>query len=108
MKKYYQAIQDFHDKYEMKGTNNEDMQFRLNLMIEELGELAQAVTKDKDREKVIEENVDLLNLTIGNFISLGVSPEEIDEAFWKKHKKIMNREKRETKDGKFRVSEFRK
>lgn len=108
MKKYYKAIQDFHDKYEMKGTNNEDMNFRLNLMIEELGELAQSITKNKDRKKIIEENIDLLNLTIGNFVSLGISLEEIDEAFWKKHKKIMNREKREIKDGKFRVSEFRK
>ena len=45
MKKYYDAIQKFHDKFQMKGTNNEDMTFRLNLFVEELGELAQGVTK---------------------------------------------------------------
>ncbi|MCK4635943.1 MAG: hypothetical protein KAT32_03690 [Candidatus Moranbacteria bacterium] len=43
MKKYYKAIEEFHKKFEMKGTNNEDMQFRLNLLVEELGELSQAI-----------------------------------------------------------------
>ena len=45
----------------MKGTNNEDMGFRLNLMTEELGELAQAVTRGKSREEIFEENIDILN-----------------------------------------------
>jgi len=106
MQKYYEAIQKFHDKFKMKGTNNEEMTFRLSLMIEELGELAQAITKGKSRGEIIEENIDLLNLIIGNFISLGVSPEEIDKAFWKKHEKIMNRKKKKI-NGKFRVSEFK-
>lgn len=106
MKEYYQAIEKFHDKFKMKGTNNEEMSFRLNLMIEELGELAQAVTKGKSRKEIIEENIDLLNLIIGNFISLGVSPDEIDKAFWKKWEKIMNRKKKKI-NGKFRVSEFK-
>jgi len=107
MKKYYNAIQEFHDKYEFKGTNNEDMQFRLNLLIEELGELSAAVTKGKGREELIEENIDLLNLTLGNFISIGATVEEIDKAFWKKHKRIMNREKRKIGKKNFRVSEFK-
>lgn len=106
MKEYYQAIQEFHKKFKMKGTNNEEMTFRLNLMIEELGELAQAVTKGKAKKEIIEENIDLLNLVIGNFISLGVSPEEIDKAFWKKYNKIINRKKKKV-NGKFRVSEFK-
>lgn len=106
MKKYYDAIAAFHEKFEMKGTNNEDMQFRLNLLIEELGELSAAVTKGKSKEELIEENVDLLNLVLGNFISMGVSVEEMDEAFWKKHEKIMNRKKKRFEDGKYRVSEF--
>jgi len=104
MKDYYNATAKFHKKFEMEGTNNEDMTFRLNLLIEELGELAQAITKGKPRQKVIEENIDLLNLVLGNFISMRVSVEEIDEAFWKKHKKIMNREKRLVGGEKFRVS----
>lgn len=107
MDKYYEAIQQFHDKYEFKGTNNEDMQFRLNLLIEELGELSAAVTKGKGRKEIIEENIDLLNLTLGNFISIGVTVEEIDQAFWEKHKKIMSREKRKIGKKRFRVSEFR-
>jgi NTP pyrophosphatase (non-canonical NTP hydrolase) len=89
----------------MKGTNNEDMQFRLNLMIEELGELAQAVTRGKTREEIFEENIDLLNLVLGNFVSMGASPKEIDAAFWRKHKKIMKREIKIV-NGKFRVSHF--
>lgn len=91
----------------MKGTNNEDMNFRLNLMIEELGELAQAITKGKTREEILEENIDLLNLVLGNFVSMNASLKEIDAAFWGKHKKIMSRKKKLI-NGKFRVSEFKK
>ncbi|NTU67064.1 MAG: pyrophosphatase [Candidatus Moranbacteria bacterium] len=106
MKKYFKAIQKFHDKHGMKESNNEDMQFRLNLMIEELGELAQAVTKGKSREEIIEENVDLFNLIVGNLISMEVSEEEFDEAFQNKYEKIMSREARNI-NGKVRISEFR-
>jgi NTP pyrophosphatase (non-canonical NTP hydrolase) len=107
MKKYYAAIAAFHKKYKMKGTNNEDMQFRLNLLVEELGELAAAVTKGKSREEFLEENVDLFNLTIGNLISTSITPEEFDKAFWKKYERIMNRKKKKI-NGKYRVSEFKK
>jgi NTP pyrophosphatase (non-canonical NTP hydrolase) len=107
MEKYYQAIESFHKKYKMKGTNNEDMTFRLNLLIEELGELAETVTKGKPRKDFVEENVDLFNLIIGNLISTGVTIEEFDKAFWEKHGKIMNRKKKKV-NGKFRVSEFKK
>ena len=107
MKKYYDATKAFHEKFEMRGTNNEDMQFRLNLLIEELGELSQAITKGKSREEILEENVDLLNLVLGNFVSMDISLEEIEEAFWKKHKKIMNRKKKFVGGKNFRVSEFK-
>lgn len=105
MRKYHEAIKKFHHKFKMKGTNNEDMQFRLNLLIEELGELAQAVTRGKTRKEIIEENIDLLNLVLGNFVSINASLKEIDEAFWKKHKKIMNR-KNKLINGKHRVSHY--
>ena len=107
MKKYYEAIEEFHQKFEMKGTNNEDMTFRLNLMIEELGELSQAITKGKDRDEIIEENIDLLNLVIGNFISMDVNIDEIDEAFWIKHKRIMDRKKKKVNNKNYRISEFK-
>jgi len=107
MKKYYEAIEKFHEKFEMKGTNNEDMTFRLNLMIEELGELSQAITKGKDRDEIIEENIDLLNLVIGNFISMDVNIDEIDEAFWIKHKRIMDRKKKKVNNKNYRISEFK-
>ena len=107
MEKYYAAIEAFHKKHKMKGTNNEEMTFRLNLMTEELGELAQAVTKGKPRRDFIEENVDIFNLIIGNLISMGVTLKEFEKAFWMKHEKIMNRRKKKV-NGKFRVSEFKK
>lgn len=107
MEKYYEAIAQFHKKFEMKGTNGEDMNFRLNLMTEELGELAQVVTKGKRREEFIEENIDLLILLIGNFVSMGISQKELDEAFWKKHAKIMQREKKLIDGKNFRISEFK-
>ena len=105
MKKYYEATKKFHRKFKMKGTNNEDMTFRLNLMIEELGELAQAVTRGKTREEIFEENIDLLNLVLGNFVSMGANLKEIDQAFWKKHEKIMNR-KTKIINGKIRVNHW--
>ncbi len=107
MKEYYKAIADFHKKFEMKGTNNEEMTFRLNLMTEELGELAQAVTKGKGKKAIVEENIDLLNLIIGNFVSLEISSEEIKKAFWEKHKKLMSREKKLVNGKNFRISEFK-
>ncbi len=108
MESYYCAIEAFHQKFEMKDTNNEDMTFRLNLLIEELGELAQAITKGKSEKEVIEENIDLLNLVIGNFVSLGVSYEDMDAAFWAKHHKIMDRSKKKMDNGTYRVSDFDK
>ncbi|NTW27051.1 MAG: nucleoside triphosphate pyrophosphohydrolase family protein [Candidatus Moranbacteria bacterium] len=107
MEKFYNAIAEFHEKNEMKGTNNEEMTFRLNLMTEELGELAEAVTKGKSREEFLEENIDLVILILGNMISTGIGVKEFEEAFWKKHEKIMSREKRKLNNGNFRVSEFR-
>jgi hypothetical protein len=38
---------------------------------------------------------------------MGATMKDIENAFWKKHEKIMNREKKLV-NGKFRVSEFRK
>lgn len=108
MREYYTAIKKFHRKYKMKGTNNEEMNFRLNLLVEELGELSSAVTKGRSKKEIVEENIDLLNLVIGNFVSLGVSLKEIDKAFWQKHEKIMNREKRKMPNGNYRVSAFLK
>ncbi len=64
MKKNYEAIEKFHKRFELKGTNNAEMTSRLNPMIEELDELSQAITKGKIRDDVIKENIDLLNLVI--------------------------------------------
>lgn len=105
MDSYYKAIEDFHRKFRMKGTNNEDMSFRLNLMVEELGELSEVVTKGKSRKDFLEENVDIFNLLLGNLVSMGVEMEEFDRAFWEKHRKIMGRKKKKI-NGKYRISGF--
>jgi NTP pyrophosphatase (non-canonical NTP hydrolase) len=105
MREYYNATKKFHKKFKMKETNSEDMNFRLNLLIEELGELSQAITRGKSREEIFEENIDLLNLIIGNFVSMNATLSEINEVFWKKHEKIMNR-KMKIINGKSRVSHY--
>jgi NTP pyrophosphatase (non-canonical NTP hydrolase) len=107
MEKYYQAIVDFHKKFKMKGTNNEEMTFRLNLLTEELGELAKAVTKGKPKKEVIEENIDLLYLVLGNFVSLGIKPRQIEKTFFDKHNRNMTHRKKRLKNGKYRVSAFK-
>jgi len=107
MKKYYNAIADFHKKFRMKGTNNENMNFRLNLLVEELGELAKAVTKGKPRAEIIGENIDLLYLVLGNFVSLGIEPNEIERAFFSKHNRNMTRKKKKLIGKNYRVSEFK-
>jgi hypothetical protein len=65
------------------------------------------VTKGKGKEAIVEENIDLLNLVIGNFVSLEIPVEEMEKAFWKKHEKIMGRKKRLISGKNFRISDFK-
>lgn len=97
------AVQAFHDKHDFKNTGGEEMTYRIALMSEELGEIAEAVTKGKDKETLAEEVADLYILLIGTAIAADF---DLKQAFWDKMDKIMQRESKMI-NGRIRVSEFR-
>ncbi len=96
-------VQAFHDKHDLKAKGGEELTYRVALMVEELGEMAEAITKGKPIEDLAEETADLLILLIGTAIAADF---DLKEAFWKKMDKIQQRESRMI-DGLIRVSEFR-
>ena len=63
------AVQAFHDKHRFKDTGGEEMTYRIALMAEELGEIAECVTKGKSKEQLAEECADLFILLIGTAIA---------------------------------------
>lgn len=96
-------VQAFHDKHDFKNTGGEDLPYRVALMAEELGEISSCVTKGKSKEDLAEETADLLILLMGTAISADF---DLNQAFWSKMDKIMQRESKMI-DGRIRVSEFR-
>jgi NTP pyrophosphatase (non-canonical NTP hydrolase) len=97
------AVQAFHDKHDFKNTGGEEMTYRMALMAEELGEIGACITKGKSKEQLAEETADLFILLIGTAIAGGF---DLNEAFWQKMDKIMQRDSRMV-NGRVRVSEFR-
>lgn len=97
------AVQAFHHKHQFKENGGEDMLYRLALMTEELGEMAECVTKGRGRDQLAEEVADLLILVIGTAIAQGF---DLNQAFWTKMAKLDLRDSRMI-DGRIRVSEFR-
>ncbi len=97
------AVQAFHDKHDFKNTGGEELTYRLALMVEELGEMAECITKGKPLEALAEESADLFILLLGTAISADF---DLKAAFWKKMETIMQREAKMI-DGRIRVSEFR-
>jgi NTP pyrophosphatase (non-canonical NTP hydrolase) len=97
------AVQAFHDKHRFKDTGGEDMTYRIALMAEELGEIAECVTKGKGKEQLAEECADLFILLIGTAIAANF---DLKQAFWDKLEKIQNRQSRMI-NGRIRVSEFK-
>lgn len=96
------AIQAFHDKHRFQERGGEDMIYRLALMTEELGEIADCVTKGKSREKLAEECADLLILLLGNAIAADF---DLNEAFWRKLEEI-NQRKERIVEGRVRVTAY--
>lgn len=96
------AVTEFHKKHNFDiGTKNTStMLYRMNLLIEELGEVSQCLTKGKG--DIVEEHADLLILLLGNCITMDI---DIVEAFWEKYEKIMKREGKII-NGETRVSEW--
>lgn len=98
-----QAVQAFHDKHDFKNTGGEELMYRVALMTEELGEIAECVTKGRDKAVLAEEVADLFILLIGTAIAADF---DLKQAFWHKMDKIMQRESKMI-NGRIRVSEFR-
>lgn len=96
-------VQAFHAKHDFKGTGGEDLTYRVALMTEELGEIAEVITKGKPVEELAEETADLLILLIGTAIAADF---DLKKAFWEKMEKIQER-KSKMINGRIRVSEFR-
>lgn len=97
------AVQAFHDKHRFRETGGEDMTYRVALMAEELGEIAECVTKGKSKDKLAEEVADLFILLIGTAIAQDF---DLKQAFWDKMEKIQSRQSRMI-NGRIRVSEFK-
>jgi len=97
------AVQAFHDKHRFKETGGEEMTYRVALMAEELGEIAECITKGKEKAELAEECADLFILLIGTAIAADF---DLNKAFWDKMEKIQNRQSRMI-NGRIRVSEFR-
>ena len=97
------AVQAFHDKHRFKDTGGEEMTYRIALMAEELGEIAECVTKGKSKEQLAEECADLFILLIGTAIAADF---DLKQAFWHKMEKIQSRQSRMI-NGRIRVSEFK-
>ncbi len=97
------AVQAFHDKHRFRESGGEDLTYRVALMTEELGEIAECVTKGRDRTELAEETADLFILLIGTAIAAGF---DLRQAFWDKMKRLEGRRGRMI-NGRIRVSEFR-
>ncbi len=96
------AVQMFHDKHDLKSTGGEELNHRVTLMVEELGEIASCITKGKRKQALAEECADLLILLIGTAISADL---DLKDAFWKKMQHLQNRTGRMV-GGRIRISEF--
>ena len=93
-----QKVAAFHSKFDFENPVNKghDMGFRLALTVEELGEFAAAITKEKPSEEAAEELADLLILILGHSLALKI---DLFNEFCSKIEKIMDRPAIHTKLG---------
>ena len=100
-----QKVDAFHSKFDFENPVNKghDMGFRLALTVEELGEFAAAITKEKPSEEAAEELADLLILILGHSLALKI---DLFNEFCSKIEKIMDRPAINTKLG-IRVTEYK-
>jgi len=99
-------VASFHSKFDFDNPENKghDMGYRIALTVEELGEFAAAITKEKPLEEAAEELADVLILILGHSLALKV---DLYDEFCMKMEKIMNRPAIKTKLG-IRVTEYKK
>ena len=98
-------VASFHSKFEFDNPENRghDMGYRIALTVEELGEFAAAITKEKPSEEAAEELADLLILILGHSLALKI---DLFDAFYSKIEKVMDRPAIHTKLG-IRVTEYK-
>ncbi len=96
-------VQAFHHKHRFRERGGEDLVYRLALMTEELGEIAECVTKGKSRDQLATECADLLILLMGNAVAAEF---DLAEAFWRKMAEVNQRGERIV-DGRVRVTAYR-
>jgi len=97
------AVQAFHTKHDFKNQGGEELNYRIALMAEELGEISSCVTKGKSLDALSEEVSDLLILIMGTAIAADF---DLNQAFWSKMETLLKRDSRIV-NGRVRVSEFR-
>ena len=95
-------VASFHHKHDFAGNNGHDMGYRIALTVEELGELAAAVTKNKPIEECAEEMADVLILLMGHSLAMEI---DLKSAFENKFEKIMKRPARQGRLG-IRVTDY--
>jgi len=86
--KMMRKVAAFHHKHDFAGNNGHDMGYRIALTVEELGELAAAVTKGKPIDECAEEMADVLILLMGHSLAMKI---DLKSAFESKYDKIMQR-----------------
>lgn len=82
-----EKVKRLHKENDFKNTGGEDKVFRLNLMMEELGEICASITKDQG--DFYEENADLFILLLGNIHAynidiLNIADKKLDRLLSKK------------------------
>ena len=98
-------VASFHSKFDFDNPENKghDMGYRIALTVEELGEFAAAITKEKPLEEAAEELADILILILGHSLALKV---DLYDEFCIIRDRIMNRPAIQTKLG-IRVTEYK-
>lgn len=87
MEKEIERVKHLHSIMHFSENGGEDMYYRMALISEEVGEIAECLTKN--RGDIVEEHADLLILVLGNCVALGVE-NEIEEVLNKKLDRLMN------------------
>ena len=96
-------VRAFHEKHDFASNNGSDMNFRMLLMMEVVGELCECITKGKGLDKIEEELADIFILLLGHCVVLDV---DLEKAFLRKMERVMSRKAIKVKDG-IRVTEYR-
>ncbi|CEM62491.1 MazG nucleotide pyrophosphohydrolase domain-containing protein [Treponema phagedenis] len=63
-------VKQLHKQNDFKANGGEDKLFRMALIMEEVGEISEAITKDQDNFE--EEHADLLILLLGNCVAYDI------------------------------------